>query len=186
MDSTCKIIETLSLFYIGFNNKENKFLSLVYGCTNDTTVLDKFYTKGVSIFSFKKYNFANGVFILMLICRKQSLGLQEFWQFMEYLLAANSINIIVENFNDNLLKVSENKILNIFTKNVQRINKPTNISRSLTDYGWWKKTLMEEFSTNITVENFYFSDHDALRMEVIKKNLICFLGFLLILIYFSI
>ena len=143
--STCKIIETLSLSSIGFNNKENKFLNLAYGCTNDTTVSNKFYTNGVSIFSFKKYDFANRVFILMLICRKQSLGLQEFSQFMEYLLAVNSIHIIVEDFNYDLLKVSENKILDTFTENVQRINKPTNISGSLTDYGCIKKTLWKNF-----------------------------------------
>ena len=64
-DSSCKIIETLNLFDINFNNNENKFLSLVYGCRNDVAVLDKFDTYGVSIFSFKKHGFTNIVFTLM-------------------------------------------------------------------------------------------------------------------------
>ena len=32
---------------------------------------------------------------------------------------------------------------------------------------------MEEFFTSVTVENIYFSDHDALRI-VIKKNAVVF------------
>ena len=52
-NSTSKIIKTLNFFNINFNNNENKFLSLAYGCRNDVVVLDKFDTNGVSIFSFK-------------------------------------------------------------------------------------------------------------------------------------
>ena len=37
-----------------------------------------------------------------------------------------------------------------------------------------KKTLMEEFSTNVSVENIYFSDHDALCNIVIGKNAVDF------------
>ena len=48
-DSTCKIIETLNLFHISFNNNENKFLSLAYGCRNDAAVLNKFDANEVSI-----------------------------------------------------------------------------------------------------------------------------------------
>ena len=33
-----------------------------------------------------------------------------------------------------------------------------------------KKTLMEEFFTNATVENIYFSDHDAVRIMIVKNE----------------
>ena len=52
-DSTCKIIETLNFFNIHFNNNQNKFLSLAYGCRNEVAVVDKFDANGVSIFRFK-------------------------------------------------------------------------------------------------------------------------------------
>ena len=71
--STCKIIETLNLFNINFNNNKNKLLSLAYGCRNDVAVLDKFGANGISIFSFNRHGFTNRVFTLMLIYRKQSL-----------------------------------------------------------------------------------------------------------------
>ena len=35
------------------------------------------------------------------------------------------------------------------------------------------KLLMEVFSTNVSIENIYFSEHDALRI-VIEKNLVDF------------
>ena len=47
-DSTCRIVETLN-----FNDSEDKFLSLAWGCRNNVAVLDKFDANGVSIFSFK-------------------------------------------------------------------------------------------------------------------------------------
>ena len=61
-DSTCKIIQGLNFFNINFNNNENEFLSLAYGCKNDVAVLDKFDANGASIFRyFFKHAFADGI-----------------------------------------------------------------------------------------------------------------------------
>ena len=49
------------------------------------------------------------------------------------------------------------------------VDKPTHISRPLTDHAYIKKFLMEEFFTNATVENIYFPDHDSVRI-MIQKN----------------
>ena len=109
----------------------------------------------------------------MLVYRKQFLGMQKFSQLMQYLLTANSIHIIAGNFNYDLLKVIENKLLDIFTNHVQMVNKPTHIFGSLIDHVYIKKALMEEFSTGVPVKNIYFSNHDTLRI-VIKKNAVDF------------
>ena len=92
-DFTCKLIESLNFFNIHFNNNQNKFLSLAYGCRNEVAVVDKFDTNGVSIFSFKKHAFVDRVFTLMLVYRKQSLVVQQFSQIMQYLLAVYSVDI---------------------------------------------------------------------------------------------
>ena len=63
-DSTSKIIETFNFFNINFNNNENIFLSLAYGCRNDVALLNKFDANGVSILSFRKHAFADRVFTL--------------------------------------------------------------------------------------------------------------------------
>ena len=98
---------------INFNNDENKVLSLVYGCRNNVSVLDNFDANGVSIFSFMKHAFADRVFTLMLVYRKQSKQMQEFSQMLQNLVATYFIDIIVGDFNYDLLKVSENKLLDI-------------------------------------------------------------------------
>ena len=156
-NSTCKITETLIFFNIHFKNNQNKFLSLAYGCRNEVAVVDKFDANGVSIFiSFKEHAFVDRVFILMLVCGKQSLGVQEFSPIMPYLLAAYSVDITGGDFNYDLLKVTENKLSDIFGDHVQIVNKATHISGSLIDHEYVKKTLMEGLSINLTVENIYF------------------------------
>ena len=170
-DSTCRIVKTLNFFNLNFNNSEDKFLSLAYEYRNNVAVLDKFDGNGVSIFSFKNHDFADRVFTLMLVYRKHSMQMQEFFQMLEYLLATNSIDIVAGDFNFDLLTVSENNLfLNHFTEHVYIVNKPTNISGSLTDHVYIKKTLMEEFFANATVKNIYFSDHDPIRIVIEKNN----------------
>ena len=53
------------------------------------------------------------------------------------------------------------------------VNKPTQISGSLMDHLYIKKCLIEEFFTDETVENIYFSYYDAVRM-IIEKNAVDF------------
>ena len=54
------------------------------------------------------------------------------------------------------------------------LNKPTSISGSLIDDVYIKKSLMEEFFTNATVENIYFPDYVAVRI-IIEKNVFDFI-----------
>ena len=76
-DYTCKIIQGLNFFNINFNNNENEFLSLAYGCKNDVAVLDKFDANGASIFRFSLNMLLLTVLILMLVYMKQYIQMQE-------------------------------------------------------------------------------------------------------------
>ena len=96
------------------------------------------------------------------------MSMQEFFEMLQYLLITNSIDIIIGNFNYFLLKVPENKLLDISTDHAQMENKPTHISGSLIDDVYIKKASMEDFLTNVTVENAYLSDHDAVRIAIEK------------------
>ena len=60
---------------------------------------------------------------------------------MQYLVAAYSIDIIAWDFSYDLLKMSENNLLDIFTDDVQKVNKPTHLS--LIDHANINKSLME-------------------------------------------
>ena len=58
------------------------------------------------------------------------MQIQELFQMLQYLVATYLINIIVGDFNYDLLQVLENKLLDIITDRVNMINKPTYISES--------------------------------------------------------
>ena len=74
--------------------------------------------------------------------------MQEFFQMLQYLLATHSVDTIAGDFNYDILKVSQNKLLDIFTDQ-PIFNKPTHISGSLIEHVYIKKALMEEFFTNV-------------------------------------
>ena len=151
---TCKIIETLNFLIINLYKNENKFLNLAYTCRNDVSVLDKFDTNGVPIFSFKKNGFQS--IHTNVILQKAILQDEKLSQLMQYLPAANSIDIITEDFNYDLLKVTEYKLLDILTDHVKIVNKSKHICGSLIGHAHIKNTLMEDFSIHVTVENVYF------------------------------
>ena len=71
---------------------------------------------------------------------------------LQYLPATNSIFVLTGDFNYDLLKVSQNKLLDISTGHVQMVNKPALISGSLIDHVYIKKASREEFFTNVTVD----------------------------------
>ena len=75
----------------------------------------------------------------MLAHRNKFLRMKEFSQSLQYLLAVTSIDVIAGDFNYDLLKVTENKLLDIFTDRFQIVTKPGNISGSLTDHVYIKK-----------------------------------------------
>ena len=121
-------------------DSEDKFLSLVYGCRNNVAVLEKFDTNEVFIFSFKKHDFADRIFTLILVYRKHSMWMQEFFQMLQYLPATNSVDIVAVDFNFDLLKLPENNLLlSHFTEHIEIVNKATHISGSLIDHVYIKK-----------------------------------------------
>ena len=50
-------------------------------------------------FSFKKHDFADRVFTLMLVHRIHSMRMREFFQTLQYLLATSSVDIVAGDFN---------------------------------------------------------------------------------------
>ena len=69
--------------------------------------IDKLDTNGVSIFRFTKHAFADRAFTLMLVYRKQSMQMQEFFCMLQYLLVTKSIDIIAGEFSYDLLTLSK-------------------------------------------------------------------------------
>ena len=55
------------------------FSSLPEVCGNDAAVLDEFEANGVSVYNFEEHYFAERLFTLILIYRKQSMRRQQFF-----------------------------------------------------------------------------------------------------------
>ena len=53
------------------------------------------------------------------------------------------------------------------------VNKPTHIPGSLIDHVYFKKVLMEEFFTTLTIQNIYILDHHVVRITI-EKNYVDF------------
>ena len=68
--------------------------------------------------------------------------------------------------------MTEGQLLHTFTESVRIVNKPTHMSVSLIDHFCIKKTLMEEFLTNLTVENIYFEIMMLSELKLRKMLLI--------------
>ena len=116
--------------------------------------------------------FADRGFTLMLVYRKQSMQMQEFFHTFQYLVATYSI---AGDFNYGITNVLGSKLLDIFTDYIQMVNKPTLISASLIGRVYIKKRLIEELLTNATVENIYFSDHCKNTVRILTgKNAVDF------------
>ena len=96
---------------MNFNSIDDKFLILAYGCQGDIVIIRKFDINGMSIISLRKDNFTDRVFTLMLAYSKKDVSLDEFSRVLEYLLVANSVEVIAGGFNYDLSKVSLKRFL---------------------------------------------------------------------------
>ena len=83
-------------------------------------------------------------------------------------IAVYSIYITGGYSNYDLLKVKKYILSDIFGDHVQIVHKATHITHTSMSI-----KLLKEVSINLTAENIYFSDHDAVRI-VIDKNAVDF------------
>ena len=79
------------------------------------------------------------------------MSLDEFCRVLEYLLVANSVDVIAGEFNYDLSKVLSNKLLDHMILYNQVVNEPTDISGSQIDHVYIKSALLEVFHTKAIV-----------------------------------
>ena len=77
---------------------------------DDIAIIRKFNVNGITIISLGKYHFSARVFTL-LVYQKQAISVDKFCNLLEYLLVANSVDVIAGEFNYHLSKVLSNKLV---------------------------------------------------------------------------
>ena len=127
---------------MNFNNNNNKFLSLAYGCQDNIAIIRKFDINGISITNLRKDRACYDS-----VYRKQVMSLDEFCRVLEYFLVINSVDIIAGEFNYDL----SNKLLDHMILYNQVANEPTDISGSQIDHVYIKSALLEVFHTKAIV-----------------------------------
>ena len=170
VDSTESVNKLLHDFHMYYNNNDNKYLSLAYGCKESILVLRRFDINGVSILSFKKNYFSTNIFTMMLLYRPGSMAFEGLREVLEYLIATNTVDIIAGDFNYDLFKANPDKLMDFLKNYSQLVREATHISGSLIDHVYVRKNLLEEFNVNVKVQNVYFSDHDAVRIMITKDE----------------
>ena len=156
-------------FRIFFNNNDNKFLSLAYAFQKDITVITQEDFAGVSICNFRKSSLVSVPLKLMILYKLNSQSLMTFCDYLYYFIEAKEVDIIVGDFN--IDACSESGLPQILSEYVQLVEFPTHIRGSTLDHVYVKKSFLEDYKVEIVVLNTYFSDHDAVRVKISKKNI---------------
>ena len=61
---------------------------------------------------------------------------------------------------------SERSMLAIFSDYIQVVDKATYLGGALLYYVYVKKAVLKQFTVTCSVLNIYFSDHDAIQLEI--------------------
>ena len=156
-------------FRIFFNNNDNKFLSLVYVFQKDITITSQEDFAGVSICNFRKSSFVSVPLKLMILYKLNNQPLITFYDYLYYFIEAKEVDMIVGDFN--IDACSKSILPQILSEYVQLVEFPTHITWSTSDHVYVKKSLLEDYEVEIVVLNTYFSDHDAVRVKISKKDI---------------
>ena len=65
---------------------------------------------------------------------------------------------------------SERSMVAMFSDYIQVVNKPTHLGGALLGHVYVKKAVLKEFTVTCSVLNIYFSDHDAVQLQISAED----------------
>ena len=90
-----------------------------------------------------------------------------FYDYLYYFIEAKEVDIIVGDLN--IDACSKSKLPQILSKYVQLVEFLTHIAVSTLYHVYVKESFLEDYKVEIVALNTYFSDHDAVRVQISKK-----------------
>ena len=147
----------LDSFNFFLNNNEDRFLGLAVYYKEQIDLVREFDGNGFSIF---RTSVQNSELTVLLLYRKNSTPIHEFYDLLRYLTCTYDISLIVGDFN---VQPNENlrNVLNLYD---QLIERPTFLSGSILDHVYVKKSLASKFNVEAGVEGVFFSQHDSVKI----------------------
>ena len=153
-------------FKIHFNSNINKFKSIAYGYSREITILSNEDFNAISIFTLKKQQFSNTP--ITLIYRSPKSPLSEFIDCLQCLVGGN-IDIFLGDFNIDAFE-GVRALKEVFRNYNFKVSEPTHLDGALVDNVYIKKSFENDKHVTSIVNNVYFSDDDAVKVQIRFKD----------------
>ena len=159
----------LSQFQFLNDRSEDKFQSLSVGY-RDTVRIDFYYAvQGRSYVNLSKINFMNFSFRVLLLYRKNSENLNNFYENLIEINTHQNFDIILGDFNVNALE-QNSQVKQVWSNYMQVVTESTQISCSLLNHIFICKQMNLDMIVQNVVITTYFSDHDAVFFTLQMKS----------------
>ena len=148
------------------NTERDKFCSLA-SCWKSTLNVEHEDIPGAMMLSINKETFMPQPVNMLLLYRKNSTSLIDFSYLLSHFLSRcdDCIQVILGDFN---VSAFDNHQVKDFLGNYTLIiNQPTHLSGSLLDHVYVKNDFMNKISIRCIIKNIFFSDHDAVKFQLI-------------------
>ena len=125
--------------------------------------------QGRSYVNLKKINFMSFSFRVLLLHRKNSENLNNFYENLIEINTHQNVDIILGDFNVYALE-QNSQVKQVLSAYMQVVTESTQISGGLLDHIVIHKQMKHEMVVQNVVVTTYFSDHDAVFLTLQKKS----------------
>ena len=147
-------------------NSDKQFINIVYGLSNDVEILAKEDFNAISIFNIQKQHFSNNLFSIALIDSCPNTQTSAFIDYLNYAVGSG-IDVLLGDFNiDALDEVAYRKLKDTLISYNLKVLEPTHLDGALLDHVYLHKTFEHDKLVMSVVNNIYFSDHDAVTVQL--------------------
>ena len=148
------------------NNSIDRFSSLLVGYRESVEVTDVTNIPGAIFFRVSKRALHNTSISFLLIYRKNSFNREESTYLFHHFMGDHHVDIVLGDFNLNALSEESNYLVEYFRDYIQAVYEPTHISGSLIDHIYVHTDIYHTYDVRTLLKNVYFSDHDAIKLQL--------------------
>ena len=147
------------------NDSQHRFSSFAVYYKRNIEIREAFASNGFFVVEISNELIFPLKIMVLLLYRKQDLPVGEFLETLRYLTRTMNIDIVVGDFN-----VKPNTALSETLDNFkQLVHEATHIGGSILDHVYARNSLLEKFDLLVNVKSLFFSDHEAVHINILKK-----------------
>ena len=143
-------------------------MSLAYGMYKNLELIDREDFPGLSLLNILKSSYSEIPLKLIILYKPNSQPLTLFSGYLHYMIEGKGPYIIVGDFNIDAYQ--ESRLSHLVAGYSQFVDSPKPVAGSTLDHLYVKNGLQENNDIKVSVLNIYFSNHDAVRVQISKKK----------------